>query len=471
MAMQDIIVPHLTSYDYGIGVDRLTGSAKNLAVSQKQTTALDAGGAIQQFEVARISSTQDLQEHLGIDVSASYGCAAFGAGVSGRFDFARDSHVHAAALFMTVTSTIHLVDESINEPVLTPAAQAMVDNPNVFAQRYGDMFARACRRGGLFVGLMRIETTDEAEATSIEADLKGSYGLFSADASTKFGSIAENHHASVYCRIYAEGGPAIQLDDPNDPMKLLAAANGWLKAMHDDPKTNSRPYEWTLAPLAIAEGPLPPNAVDVEHAQDVLTFCAQERTKLFDQLNLLSWWLEHRNQYDWAGSSIDAVAAAVSATETDLDTIAACASNAINHPEGAPMPADFAATRGGKYRASAPLPKAPTALPGVAGVWQHTTTYRGQNYTSRWSLTPTGTGVYTAQETGLGNASGSAVLKGSHLQVSWATSSEQGTYDWDLDPAFTQGDGVLAFIAGSRTGTTSTASHVVRIPNAPPGSG
>jgi hypothetical protein len=134
------------------------------------------------------------------------------------------------------------------------------------------------------------------------------------------------------------------------------------------------------------------------------------------------------------------------------------------------MPADFAKTLPvGKYRASAPLPKGPTAIPAVAGVWQQTTTYNGQNYTSTWTLTPTGAGSYSAEETGLGSARGSAVLNGTHLQISWATPDEQGTYDWDLDAAFTHGAGVLTFVIGSRAGTTSTASHVVRKPMIPIG--
>jgi hypothetical protein len=468
MPLQDITVPHLASYDFGIGVDRLTGSAMNLAVNQTQTSPKDAAGASQTLVVARVLSTQDLQDQLGIDVSASYGCATFGAGVSGRFDFVKNSQVHTASLFMTITSTIHLADESIDECVLTPTAQSHVDRQDIFRQRYGDMFARACRRGGLFVGLMRVETTDEAEATGIEAELKGSYGLFSADATTKFSSITQKHHVSVYCSMYAEGGPALQIDDPTDPAKLLAAANTWLKAMFDAPDKYSKPYEWTLAPLTIAEGPMPPNVADMEHAQDVLTFCAKERTELLDQLNLLNWWLEHRDQYDWTGSGTpDAIAQAVRDTQTDLDTIAACASNAIDAPSGAPLPADFAKAHNSKYRASQPLPKGPKAIPGVAGLWQQSTTYNGQNYTSRWNLTPKGTGSYDAQETGLGNAVGSAVLNGTHLQISWATSDEQGMYEWELDAALTNGNGVLTFIIGDRAGTTSTASHVVRAPLSP----
>jgi hypothetical protein len=144
MPLQEITVPHLASYDFGIGVDRLTGSGMNLAVNQTQSTPSDAGGASQSLEVARVLSTQDLQKKLGIDVDASYGCATFGAGISGRFGFVENRGVHT--LFMAVVATIHLADQSINECVLTTAAQSHVDRLDIFRERYDDMFVRACKR-------------------------------------------------------------------------------------------------------------------------------------------------------------------------------------------------------------------------------------------------------------------------------------------------------------------------------------
>src|SRR5262249_931373 len=153
-------------------------------------------------------------------------------------------------------------------------------------------FARACKRGGLFVGLMRIETYDDTEATQIAAQLRGSYGLFSADASSNFSKVTSDHNASVYCTVYTEGGPPIQINDPNDPKELLTLANKWIQALFADPNTYSQPYQWTLSPLTIAEGPAPLNEEDIQHRQDVLIYCAQQRAILLDQLNLLNWWLQ-----------------------------------------------------------------------------------------------------------------------------------------------------------------------------------
>src|SRR5215472_1472155 len=101
MPLQEILLPDKGNYDYGIGVDRLSGMAMNLVVNPTQSPPRGAGGGDQTFTVTRVSSTHDLQENLGIDVNASYGCASFGAGISARFKFSQDSKIHSASLFMS----------------------------------------------------------------------------------------------------------------------------------------------------------------------------------------------------------------------------------------------------------------------------------------------------------------------------------------------------------------------------------
>jgi hypothetical protein len=368
MALQQIVLPNVRGFDFGIGVDRLSGMAMNQVVEPRPSESA-APGAIQSFEVSRIHSTHDLQQHLGIDVEASYGCAAFGAGVSARFNYLKKSEIHSSLLFMTVTATIRNADLSIDTVELTTHANEVVDRPDVFATRFGDVFCRSVGRGGLFVGVMRVETYSETDANQIEAQLRGSYGFFSADVANKFSKVTSDHNASVYCKVYAEGGPALTMNDPTDPKELLRNANLWMQAMHDDPEHNSVAYEWTMAPITIAAGPLPPNAVDLQHAQDVLGFCARARTALLDQLNLFMWIHDHPERYDFSPPSVskEEVAAAARSAQSDLDTVASCASNAITNPSEASFPADFASARGHVYPAlvvPAPLPKAIPPPPG-----------------------------------------------------------------------------------------------------------
>jgi hypothetical protein len=228
------------------------------------------------------------------------------------------------------------------------------------------MFCRACSRGGLFVGLMRVETRTSVESDAIELELKGSYGLFSAEATTTFSEVTRRHDASVYCTLYAEGGPALQLGDPTDPGSLLTVANAWMRAMVEDPDRYARPLEWTLSPVRIADGPWP-NAESVRHAQDVLEFCARERTELLDELNLLDWIREHPAWFSWAGTSVTLtdVDRAWRARQGDLDLLAACASAALDAPADAVMPAPYAAARvpAQEYRGVATPDPLPTGKP------------------------------------------------------------------------------------------------------------
>src|SRR6266545_4623208 len=114
VAMQQIRVPHVRGYDFGVGADRLSGSAMNQVVKPTPSEPMLAGGGTQSFDVSRVSSTRDLQQRLGIDLEASYGCASFGAGASGRFSYMQTSEVHSSSLFMTVAATMHHADLSID---------------------------------------------------------------------------------------------------------------------------------------------------------------------------------------------------------------------------------------------------------------------------------------------------------------------------------------------------------------------
>jgi hypothetical protein len=154
--------------------------------------------------------------------------------------------------------------------------------------------------------------------------------------------------------MYHEGGPVdLEIKDPTVASQLLENANLWLRSFHDDPAGNAVPYSVTLAPTIIAEGPLPPDSAVIQHAQDVLVICAKQRTQILDQINLLSFILGHSGSYDWAGSPPASLTAALNGFQADLDLVAGCASLAINHPDQALTPADFAAARHQPYPAGA----------------------------------------------------------------------------------------------------------------------
>jgi hypothetical protein len=331
-------------------------------VAGEATPVTQAAGATVDFQVQRIHSTAELEQALKIDAEASFGCAAFGAGVSARFGFARSSKVQSSSLFMSVTAEVELAHLSVDDPALTADAEKLVARPADFQGRFGDMFVRGIGRGGLFMGVLRVDTRSSEESTAISAALAGAYGTFSGDAKTKFKETLKQFQTEVFVRMYHEGGPIdLAITDPQDPIQLLDNANKFLASFVSDPGGMARPYTVNLAPIRIARGPLPPNAADIQHAQDVIVFCAKRRSALLDQLNLLQYIVDNASKYEFAGrASLDAIRKTASDAQSDLDLVSACASSAMNNPsQGTKFPADFALERGTTF----PIAVMPSPLP------------------------------------------------------------------------------------------------------------
>ena len=97
----------------------------------------------------------------------------------------------------------------------------------------------------------------------------------------------------------------------------------------------------------------------------------------------------------------------------------------------------------------------------AGGQWEQTATGVG---TSTWTLTRSG-GSYHAQENGMGNAVGTAVMTGNRVRIDWRTGDFSGLYEWVIDPSCTTGEGQLVFYSGA-TGTHRSVARRV-VPSAP----
>jgi hypothetical protein len=343
-ALHDAIVPFRDNDNIGIGVDSTSGDRKGLVVNPVTGTPKDAGGSTSEFNIIRIFQTSDLETALNIDANASAGIAAF-AGGSARFDFAKQMQVQSSSLFMAITALVRLASESIDVPTLAdqPAgggAASMVDNNDVFAQRYGDMFVRSFQRGGFYVGVLQIDTTSSSEADQIAASLGGSYELFSATASTKLQTVSSQYQGQVFVHQYSEGGTILQIG--GDPTQLVASVSTFLQSFQNTPDAVAVPFNCSLAPVTIAAGPLPPNDEQRGFAREVLVECAQRRSATMDLLNLVQFISDHNSEYDFSTCPMATITNSIVGFQSDLDIIAKCASNAIDHPLAALMPAEFA---------------------------------------------------------------------------------------------------------------------------------
>jgi hypothetical protein len=455
MPIRQAAVPWIQGYDFGVGADLMSGSPMGQVVKSTPSGTASAGGGTVLFKVRRVRTSTELEQSLGLDVDASYGSALFGAGVKARLDFVKSAKVQTSGLFMTISTTVSLQFLSIDAPELTDNAARLVDRPDIFETRFGNMFVRGIARGGLFVAVLRIETESVEDAQSISTELSGSYGFFSAEAQAKFRDTMARFRVSLSSDVYHEGGPInLAINDPADPTEPLKRANEFLTSFQTQPDSVSVPYSVTLAPIAIAEGPLPPNAADIQKAEDVLAFCAKRRSVAFDQLNLLSYIVDNPTRFDFSvGATLEEIRDASAAAQSDLELIAECASNAINDPQNAKFPAAFAEQMNEVF----PKTKMPKAMPtprptppDFEGVWDNVLTDDAGNVlgTSTWTMKKMGANRYNASEEGpppIGNAVGVAIRTDLNVDLNWRATapgdSTTGRYRWTVEPSFTRAEG------------------------------
>jgi hypothetical protein len=366
MTITSKMVPYVKSYDYGIGAHLATGSPMNKVVDGVVSGVQDAMGAAKEFEIQQITSTSALESALGIDAEASYGIGAFGS-VNARFNFAKRAKIQNSSLFLAIIATVKLEYRSIDEPTLTSAAREIFGNSELFATRYGTMFVRGIDRGGLFIGLISIDTSSAEEAQTISGKLSGAYGLFSAEAKMKLQQLEQQYQSAISIMVYHEGGPVdLHMDDIQNPMQLYDIFTEWLKAFQVDPERNAMPYNVQLAPIAIANGPIPPNMADLQEAQDVLVICAKERSAKLDGLNLMNYIIENPARYNFpAPTTLNDIVKASNGYQADLDLVAAAASQAINDPAKAVFPAVYAEKEGKTYPQGIPPTPMPTLKQGL----------------------------------------------------------------------------------------------------------
>lgn len=374
VARTQIEIPYIHGHDYGVGTDFLSGTPLALAVVPDHSPPGAPGGVLT-FRASRITSTEDVEDKLGIHADASYGIGFFGA-ISARFDFARSCKVHTESLFYAISAQVTLAFESIDEPRLTETAGPAASDPAAFTRRYGDSFVRGMATGGLFVGVLQIDASSSEEVSAMASELSGAIGLFDASAAVTIQNSVSRHNASAFATFYCEGGDLEAIAPFTgralDPSALLEASTTWQQTIRD----HAVPYTVTLAPMVIASGGVaPPNAAEIEHAQDVLVRCAKLRSRLIDGLNTLDYVATHAARYvvDPATNGGHTIGDLQNDFGEAIDLVASAASKAIRDPSHARMPEALFADAGkvipeippGLYRAAGVAK--PVAVPNLAG--------------------------------------------------------------------------------------------------------
>lgn len=340
--MDNVEVPYQIGHAFGMGVKSATGGRRGLGVVGAVSQIAGASGGSGGFEMTRIQTTSDLEDHVGISADASGGVGLFSA--SDRFNFVKDCKIQTTSIAILLHCTRQFGFQQIDDPALSPSAAQLVSQGQVdlFGDRFGDCFVVGLKTGGQFFGVIRIDTRNDESRQTVENSLSGSYGTFSADVQVKVSDAMKSTQSQAYVQCYYEGGEVkiVKVQTPDD---LFAAADQWSNTV----ASQAKPYSALLLPYVIASGPQPPNKEDLQHQHDVLVRCAKLRSQVMDRLNLIDYMTDpaHRGEFvaDPQGPDLAKLIAAMS---QDLDVISQAASFAIDNPKEALEPEPYAQKNG-----------------------------------------------------------------------------------------------------------------------------
>jgi hypothetical protein len=440
----------------GFGYDLLNGTPKvSPAVQGTISPIPQAEGQLVTSSFLRIDDLQTLHETIGVNVDA--GGSYFGISADVKVQYAKECTMSQFATHVMVRVSVQDAFESFDNPVLSDDAKDLLQNDTQrarFRERFGDVFIAGLQKGGEYFATWEITSVDQSVRESIATLVEGSFNDLLAsghlDVDVKNAAASSSSHVEVRVHVFQAGS----IDHTDQTMAEI------MKKAHDFPPTvagkNAFPYAVSLADYR--ELQLPNDRfdfLDIENQRDVLAELARKRFEFLSRRNSISYARQQGEEFVGGGDAgFDAALAGELAKITDaINQMEKLASACLRDAKQCTFPSfdvsDF----------PLPTPKPPSTsdLALFLGRWQHTTIFMSQSFTSIWHL------FLSAREEGLGNATGTAVFEDGHLQISWQTSTETGTYDWELDAAASQGDGILRFTTGSRAGTSSTKSHVKRL--------
>jgi hypothetical protein len=113
--MDNVEVPYQAGHAFGIGVKSATGGRRGLGVVGAVSQIAGASGGSGGFEMTRIQTTSDLEDHVGISADASGGVGLFSA--SDRFNFVKDCKIQTTSIAILLHCTRQFGFQQIDNPM------------------------------------------------------------------------------------------------------------------------------------------------------------------------------------------------------------------------------------------------------------------------------------------------------------------------------------------------------------------
>jgi len=268
---QSTDIPWAQGMNYGMGVNLLNGSVAGKAVDPKTITApTQAAGQTVRYNLALISSFEELYSSIGISVEASGHYGLFSA--SGKFNYAKESKFNSQSTFLLARCVVENAFTQAEDAQIKDEASELLKKgkTTLFQERYGNGFVRGMQTGGEFFAVISITSSSQEEQESLAASLQAKYGgiFASVEVDMKLDSETKSKAFRSELRVatYQRGGTGDEQSFTGDIESVMVR----LKAFPLQVQNNPVPYEVQIAnynTLALPEGP---NLNDIRAQKEAL---------------------------------------------------------------------------------------------------------------------------------------------------------------------------------------------------------
>ena len=287
------LVDYRFGFDYGTGVNSLTGENRGLAIKHGSPTKVSgAEGQDWDLRLNQVESTEDLHHALGLSAELDVSWGLFGG--SGKFAFAESTQVNSYSLFLLVSVAARNAFEQVLDIQFTENAASLMQQgqAEAFRRRYGDTFVRGMLTGGEFYAVLEIKTRSTEEKQEMSAEMSASYGTF-VDAEGEFEeeltSKLQDKQMSIYA--FAKGG-----DDtvPRTLEEVVQKAINFPTTVAGD---RSVPYAALLVDYETVDIIGAPTWIDTLNARETLSSLASTRQFVLQKISDIDYVLQNQGQF------------------------------------------------------------------------------------------------------------------------------------------------------------------------------
>ncbi len=159
--------------DYGVGYDSLSGNIRGEGVIRTEPQGIeDAEGYKISFRLRQVTTIQELEKSLEVDLSASIHFTLYGKG-SLKAKYISEQKINKYSIYLLVRVVVKKpLRQMMNVELKNDAEQLLKKNPEKFRQAYGDEFVKGIITGGEYFAILEVKATNQEDQKKISTSIR-----------------------------------------------------------------------------------------------------------------------------------------------------------------------------------------------------------------------------------------------------------------------------------------------------------